>query len=79
MHTFFEWLGHQAERRDQVGVFARYAVADKVFPRTEWRLGRFLSRYQGMPEQRDGAKVAHREWRRYRHLHSSQAGRRVQG
>jgi hypothetical protein len=64
--TFFAWLGQQVERKDRVGAFARYAVADKVFPRTAWRLSMFLMRYEGMPEQRAGAKVAHREWRRAR-------------
>lgn len=77
MQSFYEWLGRQAERTDDIGAFARFALADKVFPKTEWRLGRFLLRYHGMPEQRAGAKVAHREWRRYKHLHLSQAGRRV--
>lgn len=66
MHTFYGWLCGQTAREDGVGTFARYAVNDKVFPRAEWRLGRFLSRYEGMPEQRAGAKVAHREWRRVR-------------
>ncbi len=64
--TFFSWLGQQVERRDRVGAFARYAVADRVFPRTAWRLHYFLLRYEGMPEQRAGAKLAHREWRRTR-------------
>lgn len=64
--TFFVWLGHQVERRDSVGAFARYAVKDKVFPRLEWRLYYFLLRYEGMPSQRAGAKIAHREWRRAR-------------
>lgn len=61
--TFFGWLGQQVERRDQVGAFARYAVADKVFPRHARHLHLYLLRYQGMPEQREGAKLAHREWR----------------
>lgn len=64
--TFFSWLGQQAERNDRVGAFARYALADKVFPRTACRLYLFLLRYEGMPEQRAGAKLAHREWRRSR-------------
>lgn len=63
MTTFFEWLGQQVDRRDRVGAFARYAVADRVFPRHAWRLHLFLLRYEGMPEQRTGAKLAHREWR----------------
>lgn len=64
--TFFVWLGLQVQRRDRVGAFARYAVGDKVFPRSAWRLHYFLLRYEGMPEQRAGAKIAHREWRRVR-------------
>ena len=64
--TFFSWLGQQVDRQDRVGAFARYAIADKVFPRTAWRLHYFLLRYEGMPEQRAGAKLAHREWRRVR-------------
>lgn len=67
--SFFDWLGQQVQRRDDVGAFARYAVADRVFPRAEWRLCRFLSRYEGMPLQRAGAKVAHREWRKSRKKH----------
>jgi hypothetical protein len=64
--SFFTWLGQQASRQDAVGAFARYAIADRVFPRAEWRLHLFLSRYEGMPLQRAGAKIAHREWRRAR-------------
>lgn len=64
--SFFEWLGCQAERSDRVGAFARYALKDRVFPRQEWRLRFFLLRYEGMPEQRAGAKRAHREWRAVR-------------
>lgn len=64
--TFFTWLGHQVERRDRVGAFARYAINDRVFPRREWRLYLFLLRYEGMPVQREGAKLAHREWRKVR-------------
>lgn len=64
--TFFSWLGHQVARQDRIGTFARYAVTDKVFPRGAWRLHFFLLRYEGMPEQRAGAKAAHREWRKSR-------------
>ncbi len=63
---FFTWLGHQAERQDAVGAFARYAVNDKIFPRHAKRLYMLLLRYDGMPEQRAGAKIAHREWRKSR-------------
>lgn len=62
--TFFRWLSQQVERRDHIGVFARYAVADKVFPRKATKLHLFLLRYEGMPEQRRLAKLAHREWRK---------------
>ena len=65
---FFEWLGQQGDRRDPVGTFARYAVADKACPRHTNRLYIYLLRYEGMPEQRDGAKRAHREWRRARKM-----------
>lgn len=61
--SFFAWLGQQTERRDRVGDFARYAVADRVFPRQTHRLHLVLLRYEGMPKQREGAKLAHREWR----------------
>lgn len=64
--TFFEWLCQQAERRDSVGAFARYAASDKAFPRHAWRLHVILLRYEGVPERRAGAKLAHREWRRTR-------------
>lgn len=63
MDSFFGWLGQQADRQDPVGHFARFAVTDRVFPRTAWRLSDFLLRYQGMPDQRAGVKSAHREWR----------------
>ncbi len=66
MDSFYRWLCQQVDRDDRVGVFARYACADKVFPRHSWRLYHFLLRYEGMPEQRRGAKLAHREWRRAR-------------
>lgn len=69
--SFFDWLSQQVTRTDRIGIFARYAVADKVFPRSAWRLGLFLLRYEGMPEQRAGVKLAHREWRQCR-----QQGRR---
>lgn len=70
---FFAWLGQQAERRDRVGVFARYAVADKAFPRHTWRLYIILQRYDGLPDQRDGAKLAHKEWRQWRKAQRSAA------
>lgn len=63
---FFEWLCLQAERQDAVGAFARYAVADRVFPRQYNQLYFFLLRYEGMPAQRTGVKLAHREWRKAR-------------
>lgn len=66
MPTFYMWLSQQTERRDAVGVFARFAVRDRVFPRDNSRLHICLSRYEGMPEQRNGVKLAHREWRRTR-------------
>jgi len=65
--SFFEWLGQQVERRDHVGAFARFAVADRVFPRQYNQLYFFLLRYEGMPAARAGVKAAHREWRRQRH------------
>ncbi len=64
--TFFSWLGRQTARQDAIGIFARYAVKDRLFPRNGRKLILFLMRYEGMPEQREGAKVAHREWRRSR-------------
>ena len=64
--TFFTWLGQQVGRQDRIGAFARYAVADKVFPRTARHLHLFLLRYEGLPEQREGVKHAHREWRQTR-------------
>lgn len=63
MHTFYGWLSRQVERQDRIGVFARYAVKDRVFPRTKSQLFLILLRYEGMPEQREAAKLAHREWR----------------
>lgn len=68
---FFLWLGQQVARRDRVGEFARYAVADRVFPRHATKLHLFLLRYEGMPEQRAGAKLAHREWRQTRKMVSA--------
>jgi hypothetical protein len=64
--TFFTWLSKQTSRQDAVGAFARYAIKDKVFPRAKWQLFYFLARYEGMPEQRRGVKLAHREWRKSR-------------
>lgn len=64
--TFFMWLGRQVERQDGVGAFARYATKDRIFPRHARQLNLFLARYEGMPEQREAAKAAHREWRRAR-------------
>lgn len=64
--TFFNWLGRQTARADDVGAFARYAVKDRLFPRGARKLVLFLLRYEGMPEQREAVKVAHREWRRSR-------------
>jgi hypothetical protein len=66
LHTFYGWLGQQVARRDDVGAFARYAVADKAFPRGARRLHVVLLRYEGLPDRRDGAKLAHREWRQQR-------------
>lgn len=64
--SFYDWLGLQTERQDRVGVFARYALKDKIFPRQAHRLHLFLLRYERHPEQRDGVKRAHREWRKAR-------------
>lgn len=64
--TFYDWLGRQTGRDDAVGAFARYAVKDRVFPREINKLVWLLSRYEGMPEQREGVKIAHREWRKAR-------------
>ncbi len=66
--TFYAWLCQQAERNDDVGAFARYAAKDRIFPRHARKLNLFLLRYDGMPEQRSGAKLAHREWRRSRRV-----------
>jgi hypothetical protein len=66
MPTFFGWLGRQTERQDTVGVLARLAVKDPIFPRHGSRLILFLIRYEHMPEQRQAVKIAHREWRQYR-------------
>ncbi len=64
--TFYAWLARQVERTDDVGDFARYAVKDRLFPRDARKLVLFLMRYEGMREQRNGAKLAHREWRMHR-------------
>lgn len=66
MLTFYAWLCQQAERDDDVGAFARYATKDRIFPRQARKLNLFLLRYEGMPEQRTGVKLAHREWRKVR-------------
>lgn len=66
MLSFFEWLGQQAGRQDACGAFARFAVRDRIFPRQARRLNLFLQRYEHMPEQRAGVKLAHREWRELR-------------
>lgn len=65
-HPFFSWLRAQVDRPDDVGAFARYAVKDKIFPRHARQLHLFLLRYEGLPEPREGVKLAHREWRRTR-------------
>lgn len=66
MLSFFGWLGRQTERQDTVGVLARHAVKDPIFPRNGSRLILFLLRYEHMPEQREAVKAAHREWRKMR-------------
>jgi hypothetical protein len=63
--TFSAWLGQQTARTDDIGIFARYAVKDKVFPKRD-ALYLCLLRYEGMPAQRRGVKLAHREYRRWR-------------
>jgi hypothetical protein len=63
---FYAWLQKQTDRKDDVGLFARYAMRDKVFPRTRNQLFYFLHRYEGMPEQRRCVKQAHAEWRKVR-------------
>lgn len=68
MSTFYEWLGQQAERQDDVGAFARSALRDRVFPREVNKLGLLLSRYDGLPERRELVKIAHREWRRAKRM-----------
>ncbi len=62
--TFYQWLCEQVQRDDDVGAFARYAAKDRLFPRDGRKLVLFLLRYQGMPEQRKGVTLAHREWRK---------------
>jgi len=64
--TFYEWLRKQTTRTDAVGLFARYAMKDKFFPREMCKLCVFLQRYEGLPEQRKLVIVAHREWRQMR-------------
>lgn len=64
--TFFRWLSRQTTRADAVGVFARFVVKDPIFPQQARHLYLFLLRYEHMPEQREGAKRAHAEWRRMR-------------
>ena len=65
---FLEWLEIQLVRTDPIGAFARYALKqDKIFPREKChRLHILLLRYEHMPVQRTGAKLAHAEWRRAR-------------
>lgn len=64
--TFYAWLRQQDGRQDVVGAFARYAVRDRLFPQHARKLVMFLIRYEGMPEQREAVKIAHREWRNAR-------------
>ena len=64
--TFFSWLGRQTARTDDIGAFARYAAKDRLFPKGARKLVLFLMRYEGMPEQRSGVKLAHREWRQFK-------------
>jgi hypothetical protein len=66
--TFYAWLCQQVDRTDDVGTFARFAVKDRIFPRPARKLNLFLQRYEGMPVQRAGAKLAHREWRKARRV-----------
>jgi len=62
---FYSWLLKQKQRQDVVGDFARYATKkDKFFPRNKNQLGIILLRYEELPEQRESAKIAHREWRK---------------
>lgn len=69
--SFYDWLAQQAQRSDSVGIFSRYALKDIFFPRRARHLHIFLLRYEGLPEQREGVKKAHAEWRREMKLHRS--------
>lgn len=71
--TFFAWLSQQISRSDPIGVFARYAVKDKIFPKTAKHLYLYLLRYEGLPAQREGVKLAHAEWRKTRRRKSEGA------
>ena len=65
--SFYSWLSRQIERQDDVGAFARYAARDKILARLpDVDLHVLLARFEGMPEQREAVKIAHREWRRQR-------------
>lgn len=65
--SFYAWLSRQTERQDPVGAFARYAAKDKILARLpDVDLHVLLSRFDGLPEQREMVKVAHREWRQQR-------------
>lgn len=66
MLTFYGWLCLQTERPDAVGVLARYAVKDKIFPREGRKLSLFLNRFEHQKERRDAVKVSHAEWRKTR-------------
>jgi hypothetical protein len=58
---FFAWLERQRARNDDVGQYARNAVANVRYPRSSRLL--ILLKYE--PDAtRDALKKAHREWRR---------------
>ena len=64
--TFYRWLAQQTARRDAVGLLARAAVKDPIYPRYADTLGIILRRYDHDRLLREAAKIAHREWRRLR-------------
>lgn len=66
LDTFYGWLCLQTERTDTVGVLARFAVKDKIFPRQGRKLSLFLQRFDHTRDLRDAVKLSHAEWRKLR-------------
>jgi uncharacterized protein YozE (UPF0346 family) len=63
--TFYEWLGEQRPRRDQVGTFATGAWADAGFPKGVASEGDLVSYMEGRGAREDAIEIAREAWQEY--------------